>query len=66
MLQALQVGSPSLMDLLGRPGWAGTLLVPTDAAWDAALVAHGAALQSPALLQQVLKFHMLPPEPRTR
>ncbi|KAL4421363.1 hypothetical protein ABPG75_010654 [Micractinium tetrahymenae] len=63
---ALQVAQPSLLDLLARPGWAGTLLVPTDAAWDAALAQYGPALQSPALLQQVLKFHMLPPEPRTR
>ncbi len=65
-LQALQVAQPSLLDQLSRPGWAGTVLVPTDAAWDAALAQYGAVLQSPALLQQVLKFHLLPPEPRTR
>lgn len=65
-LQALQVAQPSLLDLLSRPGWAGTVLVPNDAAWDAALAQYGAVLQSPALLQQVLKFHLLPPEPRTR
>ncbi|KAI7839463.1 hypothetical protein COHA_006864 [Chlorella ohadii] len=63
---ALEVAQPPLLDLLSRPGWAGTLLVPTDAAFDAALAAHPAVMRDPALLQQVLKFHMLPPEPRTQ
>lgn len=62
------MAQPALTDLLSRPGWAGTLLVPTDAAFDAALAdpATAAALRDPGALQQVLKFHMLPPEPRTQ
>ncbi len=52
-IQALEVAQPPLLDLLSRPGWAGTLLVPTDAAFDAALAAHPAVMRDPALLQQV-------------
>ena len=47
------MAQPPLLDLLSRPGWAGTLLVPTDAAFDAALAAHPAVMRDPALLQQV-------------
>jgi len=65
-LQALDVAQPSLLDLLSHPGYMGTLLVPTDAAFDAALARYGDTLRQPSALQQVLKFHMLPPEPRTR
>ena len=42
------------------------VLVPTDAAFDAALAKYPAAMTDPALLQQILKFHLLPPEPRTK
>lgn len=65
-LQALQVAQPSLLDLLAHPGYTGTVLVPTDAAFGAMLAQYPAVLRDPALLQQVLKLHMLPPEPRTK
>ena len=65
MPQALDQGQPSLLDLLDKPGFAGTILVPTDAAWEAAFASHGPLLSDPAGLQQVFKFHILP-EPRTR
>lgn len=65
-LQALDVAQPSLLDLLSQPGFTGTILVPTDAAWDAALAQHASLLQDPSVLQQILKFHILPPEPRTQ
>lgn len=35
--QAAEVAQPSLKAMLQHPGFTGTLLVPTDAAWDAAL-----------------------------
>lgn len=39
-LQAANATSPGLTDLLTHPGWTGTLLVPTDAAFDAALAQY--------------------------
>ncbi|KAL4859409.1 hypothetical protein ACK3TF_000516 [Chlorella vulgaris] len=65
-LQAANATSPGLTDLLTHPGWTGTLLVPTDAAFDAALAQYQSLLQNPPALQQLLKFHILPPEPVRR
>lgn len=36
--------------------------MPTDAAFDAALSSLGPLAQNPMLLQEILKFHILPPE----
>ena len=36
--------------------------MPTDAAFDAALSSLGPLAQNPGLLQEILKFHILPPE----
>lgn len=41
MLQALEAAQPSLKDALSHPGYTNTILVPTDAAWDAALAKYG-------------------------
>ncbi|KAL4426862.1 hypothetical protein ABPG77_006648 [Micractinium sp. CCAP 211/92] len=65
-LQAAEVAQPSLKAMLQHPGFTGTLLVPTDAAWDAALARFQSLLQTPAALQELLKFHILPPEPVRR
>lgn len=123
----MEATQPSLKELLQHPGFAATLLVPSNAAFDAALAKYGAPgwgkrgdtwqrwvvaakavggcslgvllprvlrtsrathslnrlpcpvpalcrlcppagalLQSPALLQQLIKFHVVPPEPVRR
>jgi hypothetical protein len=41
-LQAANASSPGLTQLLMQPGFTGTLLVPTDAAFDAALLHYSA------------------------
>lgn len=43
-LQALDAATPSMMDLFDHPGYMNTILVPTDAAWDAALEMYGKLL----------------------
>jgi len=63
-LQAASASNPSLTELLNHPGFVGTILVPTDAAFDAAISQLGPLAQNPGLLQQILKFHILPPEPK--
>jgi hypothetical protein len=40
-LQALDAAAPSLKELFEHPGYMNTILVPTDAAWDAALEKYG-------------------------
>ncbi|KAL6766775.1 hypothetical protein ACKKBG_A37315 [Auxenochlorella protothecoides x Auxenochlorella symbiontica] len=65
-LQAVAATNSSLEATLKRPGYTGTILVPSDAAFEAALAKYPGLLQDPAVLLQVLKFHILPPEPRTR
>lgn len=65
-LQAVTAANASLDAALAHPGFMATLLVPNDAAWDAALSAYPAALKDPSLLLEVLKFHILPPEPVRR
>ncbi|KDD74948.1 hypothetical protein H632_c969p0, partial [Helicosporidium sp. ATCC 50920] len=58
---------PGFMELLQHPGMLGTLLVPTDEAWEALEeIVPPAVLRSPALVEQILKLHWIPPEPRTR
>jgi uncharacterized surface protein with fasciclin (FAS1) repeats len=61
-LQAASAATPSLTELLNHPGFVGTILVPTDTAFDAAISELGPLAQNPGLLQQILKFHILPPE----
>ncbi|KAI7844504.1 hypothetical protein COHA_001863 [Chlorella ohadii] len=65
-LQALEATQPSLKDLLSHPGYTANLLVPTDDAFDAALAKYGTLLQNPAFLTELLKFHIVPPEPVRR
>ena len=62
-LQAAEAAQPPLNTSLDHPGYMATILVPTDAAWEAALKAYPQALQDPSILQQILKFHILPVEP---
>ncbi|GAB4817690.1 hypothetical protein N2152v2_004736 [Parachlorella kessleri] len=64
--QALDAASPSLKELFQHPGYMNTILVPTDAAWDAVLEKYGPKISNPAVLQEILKFHILPPEPVRR
>lgn len=47
-LQAANASSPGLTDLLMHPGWTGTLLAPTDAAFDAALAQYRERLRTAA------------------
>ena len=42
-LQALDAAQPSLRDALSNPGFMATILVPSDAAFEAALQKHGEA-----------------------
>lgn len=63
-LQALEAAGLSLKELLSHPGLTATVLVPTDAAWEAFLTSLGPLAQNPGVLQQVIKFHILPPESR--
>jgi hypothetical protein len=51
-----------LTDLFNHPGFVGTILVPTDAAFDEAISKLGPLAKNPGLLQELLKFHILPPE----
>jgi uncharacterized surface protein with fasciclin (FAS1) repeats len=59
-LQAAEAAG--LTQLLSHPGFEGTVLMPTDAAFEAATQQYGDLLQKPGVLAQVLKFHILPPE----
>jgi uncharacterized surface protein with fasciclin (FAS1) repeats len=61
-LQAASAANPPLTELLSHPGFVGTILVPTDAAFDALISKVGPLAQNPGLLQEILKFHILPPE----
>lgn len=65
-LQAVAAVQPPLDAALAHPGFMATLLVPTDAAFDAALASNPQAMRDPAQLLEILKFHILPPEPLTR
>lgn len=63
-LQALDAAGLNLGDLFSHPGFTGTILMPTDDAMSAATSKYGSLLQNPGLLQQVIKLHVLPPEPK--
>ncbi len=62
----MEATNTTLERMLRAYGLTSTILVPSDAAFDAALAAYGPALRDAALLTEILKFHILPPEPRTR
>ncbi|PSC73937.1 Beta-Ig-H3 fasciclin [Micractinium conductrix] len=64
--QAVEASQPGLAGLLAHPGYTATLLVPTDAAFDAALARYQGLLQNAGALNELLKFHVLPPEPVRR
>lgn len=63
-LQAAAAAQPPLTDMLSHPGFVGTILVPSDAAFDALQAQLGPLAQNPAVLQQIVKMHILPPEAR--
>lgn len=65
-LQAVVASNSTLERMLKSYGFVSTILVPNDDAWDAALAQYGEVLQNPGVLTELLKFHILPPEPRTR
>jgi len=63
-LQAVDAAGLSFKDLFAHPGFVGTILMPTDGAFEEALAKYGATLQNPSVLAQIIKFHVLPPEPK--
>ena len=67
-LQAVNSAQAPLNDLLSHPGFAATILVPTDEAWDAAMsrlsLNNNNNNNMDRMLNQVIKFHILPPESR--
>lgn len=66
-LEALEkITSDGIIDYLKMPGMTGTILVPTDAAWEAAEAKYGDILSDSDALLQIFKYNFLPPEPRTR
>lgn len=65
-LQAAAAVQPPLNTALSYNGFMATILVPTDAAWEAALKAYPSMMQNPELLLEILKFHIVPVEPMRR
>lgn len=65
-LQAVEATNSTLERILKSYGYTSTILVPNNDAWEAALTKYGDVLQNPAVLAELIKFHILPPEPRTR
>lgn len=53
-------------DLFDHTGLTATIFVPTDEAMQAAVSALGPLAQNKDILAQIVKFHIVPPEPRTK
>lgn len=65
-LEALtKITSDGVVDYLNMTGLTGTILVPSDDAWDAAVAKYGDILSDSDALLQIFKYNFLPPEPRT-